>query len=221
MLFDLRGRGRRRTIQGIYLGLAILMGGGLIFFGVGGTGVGLFNTGDNGSSGGTISNKALKRAERQVRLHPRDPSAWADLARRRFQSAAYDQNTQTYTNKAQLRAVGAAWDRYVALEKGNLDPNLARQMIEVFGVNGINEPARAVKAIEVVTDQSPNNTAAFLQLAEYAYLAGQTRKGDLASARAIALTPKPNRDQIRTQLKQVKQQAQSSRSQSGSSATGG
>ena len=35
MLFDLRGRGRRRTVQAIYLGLAILLGGGLIFFGVG------------------------------------------------------------------------------------------------------------------------------------------------------------------------------------------
>ncbi len=29
MLFDLRSRGRRRTVQGVYLGLAILMGGGL------------------------------------------------------------------------------------------------------------------------------------------------------------------------------------------------
>ena len=33
MLFDLRGRGRRRTIQVIYLGLAVLMGGGLVLFG--------------------------------------------------------------------------------------------------------------------------------------------------------------------------------------------
>ena len=36
MLFDLRGRGRRRTIQAIYLSLAILMGGGLVLFGIGG-----------------------------------------------------------------------------------------------------------------------------------------------------------------------------------------
>ena len=27
MLFDLRGRGRRRTVQAIYLSLALLMGG--------------------------------------------------------------------------------------------------------------------------------------------------------------------------------------------------
>ena len=35
MLFDLRGRGRRRTVQVIYLSLALLMGGGLVLFGIG------------------------------------------------------------------------------------------------------------------------------------------------------------------------------------------
>ena len=37
MLFDLRARGRRRAIKVIYLFLALLMGGGLIFFGIGGS----------------------------------------------------------------------------------------------------------------------------------------------------------------------------------------
>ena len=36
MLFDLRGR-RRRAVQGTYLVLAMLMGGGLVLFGVGGS----------------------------------------------------------------------------------------------------------------------------------------------------------------------------------------
>src|ERR671914_530323 len=35
MLFDLRGR-RRRAVQATYLILALLMGGGLVFFGIGG-----------------------------------------------------------------------------------------------------------------------------------------------------------------------------------------
>ena len=34
MLFDLRGKGRRRTVQVIYVSLAILMGGGLVLFGI-------------------------------------------------------------------------------------------------------------------------------------------------------------------------------------------
>ena len=32
MLFDLRGRGRRRTVQAVYLSLALLLGGGLVLF---------------------------------------------------------------------------------------------------------------------------------------------------------------------------------------------
>jgi len=38
MLFDLRGRGRRRTIKFVYITLAVLMGGGLVLFGIGGGG---------------------------------------------------------------------------------------------------------------------------------------------------------------------------------------
>ena len=55
MLFDLRGRGRRRTIQVIYASLALLMGGGLIFFGIGGaTSGGLFDA-LGGSSNGSAA----------------------------------------------------------------------------------------------------------------------------------------------------------------------
>ena len=34
MLFDLRGRGRRRTVKIVYITLALLMGGGLVLFGI-------------------------------------------------------------------------------------------------------------------------------------------------------------------------------------------
>ena len=46
MLFDLRSPHRRRVIKVVYVFLALLIGGGLIFFGVG--------TGNN--SGGLLSN---------------------------------------------------------------------------------------------------------------------------------------------------------------------
>ena len=49
MLFDLRGRGRRRTVRVIYIGLALLIGVGLVGFGVGGGfgGGGLLNAATN------------------------------------------------------------------------------------------------------------------------------------------------------------------------------
>ena len=57
MLFDLRGRGRRNTVRVIYIGLAVLIGVGLVGFGVGG-----------GFGGGGI----LNSAEQQRRLRRRE-----------------------------------------------------------------------------------------------------------------------------------------------------
>ena len=52
MLFDLRGR-RRRAVQATYLTLAVLMGGGLVLFGIGGnTSGGLFDAFSGGGGGG-------------------------------------------------------------------------------------------------------------------------------------------------------------------------
>ena len=81
MLFDLRSRGRRRTVQVVYLGLALLMGGGLVLFGVGagnGFGVILNAFTGNGSSGAQtqVVSQAEKAALRQTKLHPNDPAGW-------------------------------------------------------------------------------------------------------------------------------------------------
>ena len=59
MLFDLRGRGRRRTVQVIYLSLAILMGGGLVLFGIG-----------SSSSGGLFDAFSSNRAVAPTRPRP-------------------------------------------------------------------------------------------------------------------------------------------------------
>ena len=68
MLFDLQVR-RRRVVQATYLGLAILMGGGLVFFGIGGdVQGGLFDAiGERGpADGGWLIEKKGWRAEKRV-----------------------------------------------------------------------------------------------------------------------------------------------------------
>ena len=84
MLFDLRSRGRRRTVQAVYLGLAVLMGGGLVLFGVGaGNGFGgILNAFTGGGSSGAqtqVVSQAEKNALAQTKLHPSDPAGWAAL----------------------------------------------------------------------------------------------------------------------------------------------
>src|ERR1700710_2252922 len=107
MLFYLRGPGRRRAVQVIYVGLALLIGGGLVLFGVGaGTGGGGLLDAFKNDSGSTSADKVFKKrvetAERAVQLRPTDAAAWAQLTRVRFQQAGsgsgYDQTNQVFTD---------------------------------------------------------------------------------------------------------------------------
>jgi hypothetical protein len=225
MLFDLRGRGRRRTIQVIYLSLALLIGGGLIFFGVGGAGVGLLNSNDNGGAvggGGDVIAKRLQKTERAVRAHPRDAAAWAQLARLRFQNAEFDQNTNRFTakGKQQLASAARAWDRYLTLKQQGADATLARLMANAFAPDALNRPRDEVAALEIVAQGQPSG-ASFAQLAVAAYQAGQLRKGDLAAREALRRSTKDNRTTLRAQFDAAKRQAVKGQTGSGGAPASG
>lgn len=219
MLFDLQSRGRKNFVKVLYLSLAILMGGGLVLFGIGtGTGGGglvdIFT--DDGASTSVQVSSAEKRASRAVRLRPQDPQAWADLARARYQTAGlgenYDQTANqgvgAFTDKGRekLETAVAAWQRYLALDPERPDPTLARLMAGAYSETGLNEPAQAAAAMEIVTEEQPTANA-YATLAQYAYLAEQMRKGDLAAARAVQLAPGPQRRLVRSQLLIVRREA--------------
>jgi hypothetical protein len=214
MLFDLRARGRRRAIKVIYLGLAVLMGGGLVFFGIGGATNGGLLDAFKGGNGGTTSNKVLEkrieRAQQTVHLRPTDPVAWAALTRYQFQLAGTDFNDQTgqYGSDGiqHLRQAGRSWDRYTALNPKKPDPQLASLMTQAFLPDALNKPEEAVSAWEIVVDSRPASTGLYTQLATLAYGAGQTRKGDLAAQKAVELAPKDQRSALKDQLKSLKEQ---------------
>ena len=215
MLFDLRGRGRRRGIQVIYLTLAILMGGGLVLFGIGGeTQGGLVDAlnEDSGQSVDDTAKKSAQEAEKRTKANPQDPKPWADLARARYQEAGagenFNRNTQQgFTDKglATLRVSTRAWERHVTLAKDNPDDQVASLIVQAYAA--LNQLDKAVSTQEIVTEQRDPSTGLYSQLAAYAYQAGQTRKGDLAAKRAIELAPKDNRVQVKAALDSAKQQA--------------
>jgi hypothetical protein len=220
MLFDLRGRGRRRTIQMIYLGLAVLMGGGLIFFGVGGSGVGLFNN-DNGATGGTGSNTASVTAARKAtEKRPQDPAAWLNLARRAAANAEVDQSTGTYTakGKTQLPEAARAWARYLALKPNSVDPNAAQLLANVFATDGLNRPKDQAAALQVVAQARPS-LGTYRNLALAAYAGKLTRLGDLAAAEALKRTTKQNRATVKQQFAAAK--AVGAKGAAGASGTAG
>lgn len=219
MLFDLRSGARRRTVKFVYLGLALLMFVGFVGFSIGSSGLngGIVDaiTG-NGSSGGG-DNAAVDRLTAQVRSAdlrtksaPSDPTAWAALAQARVRLAAvgnnFDSKAGDYTaeGRRQLTAAGTAWDRYLALKPAKPDERLARQMSQAF--LSLAKPDEAVGAQEVVAEIDPTEQT-FSNLALLAYQAGQSRKGDLAAAKAVDLAPKDKRKDLKAQLESVKSQA--------------
>lgn len=215
MLFDLQSRGRRTAVKIVYLGLAILIGGGLVLFGVGGTGGGgLLDafTDDSADVSSQVSDNE-KRANRAVRSDPQDAAAWAELARARFLTAGqgdnFNQTELTFTESGQekLRSAEQAWDRHLALAGDRPDARVARLMSQAFAPTGLNEPEKAADALEVVTEAEPSSVA-YSQLATFAYLAGQERKGDLAAARAVELAPEAQQRVVRTTLERTKRDIQ-------------
>ena len=225
MLFDLRGRGRRRTVQGIYLALAILMGGGLVLFGVGGNVSGglLDALKDNNSSSGTdVFSKRLKSAEKLVVTQPQNAQAWANVVKLRFQVAgtgdSYDQTTGAFTNKGkvELQRVDQAWNRYLALDPKKIDTTAATYMVQAYSPGALNQSDKLVRAYEVVIEGTPKPTFdQYRNLAIYSYVAGQSRKGDLARTKALELAPKDQRSVVKQQIDAQKTEAIKQQIQSG------
>lgn len=215
MLFDLRGRGRRRTVQVIYVGLALIMALGLVGFGIGGaTNGGLFDAlkSDSGGSTSDVFKEQIERADRAVRARPNDPAAWTNLARVRYQEAVgvgLDESTGQFTDAGQdaMAAADRAWQRALRLTD-KPDPNVAATMVQLYSPGALNKPDQAVRAFEIQLDDTAEPTwQLYAKYAQLAYLAKQDRKAELAGKKALRLAPKDDREQAKAVIDSAKQQA--------------
>jgi len=213
MLFDLRGTGRRRVVKVVYVTLALLMGGGLVLFGIGGdVSGGLVDAITQGGGGGDDGADRLSDREEQLvrrtTANPQDAAAWAELARTRSQLAGqgdnFDPQTQQYTDegRAELREAGAAWQRHLEVAGDDPDARVATLMVQSYAALG--DLDEAVRAQEIVAE-TRDAPGPYSQLAQLAYQAGQIRKGDLARDRALELTEPDLRESLRGQLDTIRQ----------------
>lgn len=214
MLFDLRGRGRRRTVQVIYLGLALLFLLGFVGFGVGvgGSGGGLFNafTEGGGSSSASFAGR-VAAAEKRTKHEPSNPKAWEALIEAQLheadESAYFDQTTEQYTSEGKqlLRKVAQSWSTYLALEPHSPNITLAKKMTDlVFSEVALNQPSQALAAWQLVVAAEPASLALYETLASYAYKAKNTGVGDLAAAKAVELAPSGERKRVKEELEALK-----------------
>jgi hypothetical protein len=217
MLFDLRSSGRRNTVKIVYIMLAVLMGGGLVLFGIGGSVSGglldaISNNSGQGSTGIGTYKTRVAQAQRVAEAHPHNAGDWATLARANYNLASasqyFDSNAGTWNGagKQILSRASTAWQHHLKVAGNKPDDGVAGLMVQAYSQGGLNQPQNAVAAEEVITEARPRS-ATFAQLAVLAYEAGQTRTGDLATNKAISLAPKSERATLKSQLAQAKQQA--------------
>jgi hypothetical protein len=199
MLFDLRSRGRRRTVQAIYAGLALVMLGGLLLVGVGtGSGGGILNAFTNNGSGNqqsSVVSQQEKDALKATKQNPSSPAAWSQLVQAQWIAANQGNNfssTSGFTTAGQtkLKSLLQSWQRYQALVK---KPDSTVALFAARANAALGNYSGEASTWETIAAANPKEIKAFFCLAASSYAAKQTRKGDLAAAKVITLVPKVQR----------------------------
>jgi len=210
MLFDLQGR-RRRVVQGTYLMLAVLMGGGLVLFGIGGdVSGGLVDAfkDDGGGSGNSAIEKRIERNEKRLAAKPGDERALKALVRDNYQlaTAQTDSSSVGFPKKSrdELRRAGSFWQQYVKSEPEKVDSSLANVALQIYDVTALNKPKQALEAAQVIA-ASENNSPSYIRVVQYATLSSDTRTATLAGQKAIDLAPKAERKEVKAAVAQAKQ----------------
>jgi hypothetical protein len=228
MLFDLKGK-RRRVVQGTYITLAVLMGGGLVLFGIGGGSLngGLldaFKNGGGSSTGNAQIQKRIDNANKQLEVNPQNQAALQEVIRDNYQLASLsaDQTTGLFTadGKKNLQEAASAWQRYLNTNPAKPNPVLANYMFQAYGQTGLNQPANAQKAAEIVAAAQPS-ASAYIRVVQYATLAGDKRTADLAGQKALDLAPKGQRSSVKKLVQQARAAGATTSAQTGNGTTGG
>jgi hypothetical protein len=210
MLFDLRSRGRRRTVQVIYLFLALIMLGGLLLVGVGtGSGGGILNAFTNNGSGNNqnaVVSGQVKKALQATQATPTSPAAWDQLIQ--FRSAAAQQppdvtstGVLTAAGKRQLQAIAQDWQHYLTLTK---TPDSGTAILAAHAYEALGNFSGESTAWETWAAQNPNIPKGFECMAAAAYASGDARKAQLAAQQAEQVTPKAGRPQTTLSMNSAK-----------------
>jgi uncharacterized membrane protein YgcG len=212
VLFDLRGRGRRTTVRIIYIGLALIFLLGFVGLGVGGGfgsgGILSSLTHEEGNSSPGYS-KQIDKYRKLTEKQPDDVSAWENLAKYLVHESGNEKyvtsaGAVTSQGRTIFKEASQAWQRYVALNPPKPNAELAQLMESVYAEGALNEPGKEVEVLQVAVAAKPSSASLYSFLAEYAYKAKNPRLGDLASEKAVALSPAADRKHVKEELAEVK-----------------
>lgn len=208
MLFDLQGP-RKTFVKVVYLGLAILLGGGLILFGIGSdVNGGLANVFGNSSTADTARSNVKKYSE-QIQKDPDNVEALQNLIAARYSLAAdeenFNQDTGKFTTEGeqQLKLLTDNWETYLKVTKD--EPSIGTANYAVSAFLGLNDAKGATSAQQVLVKDQPT-ASNYLALMLYASYAGNSLVASGAEARAKEVATEDEKQQVKDQIKEIKDQ---------------
>jgi hypothetical protein len=206
MLFDVRGR-RKRVIQVVYVGLAVLFGASLVFFGTGsGVNGGLFDAFTGGGGGdASVFEDQYDEARAKAQTAPRSPEAQVAVVRASYNYAADESQTGTPSDKAQAAIIAAAtaWERYLKLKPKKIEYGPAATAAIIY--EAMRDYPSAAKAQRLAVRDRPSS-AGWFSLARYYYGAGDVEAGDRAAKASLRKTPADLRNSVRAQIAEAKKE---------------
>ena len=204
--------------------LAVAFAGSSIIFFVGsGFNAGsIFDIFDQG--GANTGEDQVKKYKEKLETKPDGMNALLGLARAQYTVATsgdnFDQQNGLFKEGAlePLEASTKAWERYLKLDPKKIDLEVANVVVRAY--DGLQEYEEAADTQELILDVRPSS-GGFAQLATYAYLAEQTKKGDLAAERAIELAEKNRKKAVERRLDKIKKDVQQQIAQQAAAEAGG
>lgn len=215
MLFDLRSPHRRRVIKVVYVFLAVLIGGGLIFFGVGnGSNFGgLLTAAGNGGGGSATGSlqytRALAKAEKLAKASPNNAQLWLKTGEAAYAVATLPSNYDaslgfTATGHVALNKLRTAWVNYLNAAPSNPSFAFAQEVVAGFGAppRGVGDYRTDESAQEILAQDQPSSVT-YEYLAYYAWLSGAVTTGNDAAIKAAKLASKSSAKQVYTTLAEM------------------
>lgn len=207
MLFDLQGS-RKTAVKVIYLGLAVLMAGGLVLFGIGSSNApgGLADVFGTNSSESAAKDNVKKYAE-QVQKNPESAKALQSLIAARYTLAVdpknfnQDKNTFSTAGKDQLNLLKKNWAAY--LKATDQKPNAGTANFAVSAYLGLEDAKGATAAQQIITEKQPT-AANYLALMLYASYAGNQLVASGAEIKARELAKPDEKKEVVAQIKEIK-----------------
>jgi hypothetical protein len=217
MLFDLSSGKRRRVVQVIYAMLALLIGGGLVLFGIGGGGSGgildAVGLGGGGSSGNPQYDQQISDYEAKLEQNPQDTAALLGLAKTHYLSATSSGvSTDPQTGQisisedahTELEQAAEAWQKYLKTKPDRPNTSAASNAVQVYQL--LNDAGGAAEAQRIVAD-AQKSSAAYGQLAFYLYADFNFDEADAAAAKAVAAADPSDRKSVEKSMQAYSDQA--------------